>query len=152
MGLILLVSKLLGKSIRVPSGLCSLSIFFLLFYSTSSAYPRCQEASSHDWTWADAPGAIAQGFRRSWLHGFQSKVGPKLISESSSLRIPNGKECPFGLHVRSSLCSQYYDGCRRKTHRCLKRLFRTAMGFFRLPPSVGEANPTDVDRWELLSW
>ena len=26
-------------SIRVPSGLCSLSIFFLLFYSTSSAYP-----------------------------------------------------------------------------------------------------------------
>ena len=29
----------LGISIRVLSGLCSLSIFFLLFYSTSSAYP-----------------------------------------------------------------------------------------------------------------
>ena len=27
-------------SVLVPSGLCSLSIFFLLFYSTSSAYPR----------------------------------------------------------------------------------------------------------------
>merc|ERR1712025_985041 len=77
-------------------------------------------------------GRFAQGFRRSWLHGFQSKVGPKLISESSSLRIPNGKECPFGLHVRSCLCSQCYDGCRRKTHRCLKRLFRTAMGFFQV--------------------
>merc|ERR1719333_1015438 len=25
---------------REPSGLCSLSIFFLLFYSTSSAYPN----------------------------------------------------------------------------------------------------------------
>ena len=29
----------LGISIRVLSGLCSFSIFFLLFYSTSSAYP-----------------------------------------------------------------------------------------------------------------
>ena len=28
-----------GKIHRVPSGLCSLSIFFFLFYSTSSAYP-----------------------------------------------------------------------------------------------------------------
>merc|ERR1711977_528890 len=28
-----------GKIHRVPSGLCSLSMFFLLFYSTSSAYP-----------------------------------------------------------------------------------------------------------------
>ena len=28
-----------GKIHRVPSGLCSLSIFYLLFYSTSSAYP-----------------------------------------------------------------------------------------------------------------
>ena len=28
-----------GKIHRVPSGLCSLSIFFPLFYSTSSAYP-----------------------------------------------------------------------------------------------------------------
>ena len=29
----------LGISIRVLTGLCSLCIFFLLFYSTSSAYP-----------------------------------------------------------------------------------------------------------------
>ena len=34
-----------GISIRVLSGLCSFSIFFLLFYSTSSAYPRnCGES------------------------------------------------------------------------------------------------------------
>ena len=33
-----------GKIHRVPSGLCSLSIFFLLFYSTSSAYPLLEKS------------------------------------------------------------------------------------------------------------
>ena len=35
-----------GKIHRVPSGLCSLSIFFLLFYSTSSVYPISKAATS----------------------------------------------------------------------------------------------------------
>ena len=34
----------LGISIRVLSGLCSLCIFFLLFYSTSSAYPLLEKS------------------------------------------------------------------------------------------------------------
>ena len=38
-------------------------------------------------------GRFAQGFRKSWLHGFQSKVEPKFISGINSLRNP--KESPL---------------------------------------------------------